>query len=56
MDLSCKFGNYFLTYCKQTMNFYYYLYLEVDGQVVDLVFVEMVMKVVDLNFEVERVE
>ena len=38
------------------MNFYYYLDLEVVGQAIDLVFEEMVMKVVDSNCEVEFVE
>jgi len=56
MELSCKFGNYILPYCKQAVNFYYYFDLEVVGKVVYLVFVEMVLKVADLNFEVEMVE
>lgn len=38
------------------MNFYYYLDLEVVEQEIDLVFGEMVMKVVDLDSEVESVE
>ena len=35
------------------MNFYYYLDLEVVEQLIDLVFVEIVMKVVDLDYEVK---
>ena len=56
MELSCKFGNFVLPYCKQVVNFYYHLDLEVVGLEIDLVFEEMVMKVVDSHCEVEFVE
>jgi len=55
-ELSCKFGDFALPYCKEVVNFYYYLDLEVIEQAIDLVFVEMVMKVVDLDSEGELVE
>ena len=55
MELSRKFGNSALLRYKQVVSFYY-LDLEVPKQAIDLAFVEMVMKVVGLDFEVERVE
>jgi len=56
MELSCRFGKIFLPHCKQVVNFYYNSGLEVVERAVDLVFEEMVMKVVDLVSKVELVE
>jgi len=47
--VSCRFGNFVLPYCKQVVNFYYYFDLEVVGEAIDLVFEEMVVKVMDLD-------
>ena len=56
MELSCRFGNCVLSYCKQVVQFYNYSDLEVVAQAIDLVFEEMVVKVMDLDSEVELVE
>jgi len=55
VELSCKFGNFFLPFFKQALNFYY-LDLEVVEQEIDLASMEMVVNVVGLDFVVERVE